>query len=67
MKKHIMKQNTCGHDHHSIIPILVILIATSFLLQYQGILPEATVQTIWPILAGIGGMVMLVESKCDCC
>ncbi len=57
----------CSHDHHSIIPVLVILIAISFLLQYQGILAENAVNIIWPILLGIGGMVKLVEDKCNCC
>lgn len=61
------KNGICSHDHHSILPILVILFAISFLLQYQGLLAEDSVNVIWPILVGIGGMVMLVDNKCDCC
>ncbi|MEK7390724.1 MAG: hypothetical protein AAB635_01130 [Patescibacteria group bacterium] len=57
----------CSHVHHNIIPILVILIAVSFLLQYQGLLAENSVNIIWPILVGIGGMVMLIDSKCERC
>ncbi len=57
----------CNHDHHSILPILVILFAISFLLQYQDVLAPGSVQIIWPILVGIGGMVMLIEDKCGCC
>jgi len=60
-------KNICAHDHHSIIPVLVILFATSFLLQYQGVLAPHSVEIIWPILVGIGGMVKLVEDKCKCC
>jgi hypothetical protein len=59
--------NVCGHDHHGIIPILVILVAICFLLQNQGLLAEGSVNVIWPILVGIGGIVMLIEERCDCC
>jgi hypothetical protein len=62
-----MNKNVCNHTHHSILPVLVILFAISFLLEYQGMLAAGSVNIIWPILVGIGGMVMLVEDKCDCC
>lgn len=63
-----MKDNgTCSCSHHSIIPILVILFATSFLLSYQGILAQGSVNVIWPILVGIAGIVKLQEDKCGCC
>ena len=61
------KNQTCNHDHHSIIPILVILFAISFLLQYQGLLAKDAVNIIWPILVGLAGMIMIVEDKCRCC
>lgn len=63
-----MKDNgTCGCSHHSIIPILMILFATSFLLDYQGVLAAGSVNVIWPILVGIAGIVKLEEDKCECC
>lgn len=64
-----MKGNkkSCVCSHHSILPILVILFATSFLLKEQGLLAVESVNIFWPILVGIAGIVMLVEDKCDCC
>lgn len=61
-----MVKNTCSGEHRGVIPILVILFAIVFLLQYQGLLAENSVNIIWPILVGIGGLVMLIEDKCDC-
>lgn len=57
----------CGCGHHNIVPILMILFGTSFLLQYQGILTVEAVNIIWPILVGIAGVVKLTEDKCGCC
>ncbi len=57
----------CEHHHHSIVPILAILVAISFLLEAQGYLTSDAVRIIWPILLGVGGMVRLVEDRCDCC
>jgi hypothetical protein len=61
------KKNICMHEHHNILPILVILFATSFLLKEQGLLAAESVNIFWPILVGIGGIVMLIEDKCECC
>lgn len=62
-----MEKNTCHCNHHNIVPILVILFAVTFLFGYQGIFGAETVNTIWPILVGIGGVSKLSESKCGCC
>ena len=61
------KGGVCNCGHHSIIPILVILFATTFLLGYQGLLEAQAVNIIWPILVGIGGVVKVTEDRCDCC
>lgn len=61
-----MSKNTCSGDHRGVIPILVILFAICFLLQYQGLLAENSVNIIWPILVGIAGLVMLIEDRCGC-
>lgn len=61
------ENNTCSCNHHSIVPILTILFATTFLLGYQGIFDSQTVNTIWPILLGIGGVAKLSEDNCSCC
>ncbi len=61
------KGDVCSCGHHSIIPILMILFATSFLLKFQGLLSADSVNIIWPILVGIAGVVKLTEANCDCC
>lgn len=61
------EKGMCECSHHSIIPILAILFAIAFLLDYQGFLSAGSVNVIWPILVGIGGIVKLQESKCECC
>lgn len=60
-------KGVCECSHHSIIPILIILFAIAFLLDYQGFLKAGSVNVIWPILVGIGGIVKLREDKCGCC
>ncbi len=61
------ENNTCDCSHHSIIPILTILFAVTYLLGYQGFFDAQTVNIIWPILVGIGGVSKLTEDKCACC
>lgn len=58
---------SCSCTHHSIIPVLIILFATTFLLGYQGIFDMMTVNIIWPILVGIGGITKLAGHNCKCC
>jgi hypothetical protein len=61
------KDNKCGCGHHTAIPILIILAALLFLLEAQGHIPEVIVQTVWPILLGLGGLLKLGHHECDCC
>lgn len=61
------KGGVCECGHHSIIPVLIILFATNFILGYQGFLSEESVNIIWPILVGIAGIAKLTEDRCDCC
>lgn len=61
------KGSVCECGHHNVIPILIILFATAFLLKYQGLLSADAVNVIWPILVGLGGVVKMTEHNCDCC
>jgi len=61
------KGGMCPCVHHNIIPVLTILFATSFLLDYQGFLSVGSINVIWPILVGIAGVIKLTEDKCECC
>ncbi len=59
--------NKCECHHHSFLPILVILFAILFLLGNAGVFQPPFVGIAWPILVGLGGILMLGERKCTCC
>jgi len=61
------KCSGCECGHHSVIPVLIILFATTFLLGNQGLLQADAVNIIWPILVGIAGVVKISEVRCKCC
>lgn len=59
----------CKCPHHRVKPILMILFGLTFLLGYWGSIQWTTVQTIWPILVILGGLMKLGEKSgmCKCC
>lgn len=61
------KGGMCGCGHHSIVPVLMILFAMSYLLEYQGILMPGSFSITWPILVGIAGISKLMAQSCKCC
>lgn len=46
-----------------LIPILIILLAVSFLLQSMNMLSAPVVAVVWPILLGLIGLVKLEEAR----
>lgn len=60
-------QSKCNCFHHSMIPVLALVLAIVFLLKSWGILSSIAVDMIWPILVGIGALTKLSEDKCKCC
>jgi len=57
-----MKNMSCG-SCHSIVPVLLILIAVVFLLQALGYLAPSVVSILWPVLLGIAGIAKLSDQK----
>lgn len=57
----------CGCNCHKSTPILLILIALSFLLEALTVIDAATNAIIWPILLGAIGVLCLTKGKCGCC
>lgn len=62
-------KNVCVCKHHKVTPVLVILFGVVFLLGNWGTLSWDTVNTIWPILVIIGGIMKWKEKSntCKCC
>ena len=57
-----MRTNSSGAFRH-LTPILIILLALTFLLQSMQMLSGAVVSVVWPILLGLIGLVKLEEAK----
>ena len=57
----------CKCMHHQVIPILIVLFAVVFLLGYLSVLSMETVNIIWPIIVGVGGLTKLMGGSCKCC
>jgi len=57
-----MRTNSSGGLRH-LIPILIILLALTFLLQSMKMLSAPVVSVVWPILLGLIGLVKLEEAR----
>ncbi len=62
-----MDQKTCGCMHHSFFGIIVTLFGLLFLLGNMGVVQEDMVNTGWPILVTVGGVLKITGRKCTCC
>src|SRR3989344_6998598 len=60
--QNIMRTNSSGGLRH-LIPILIILLALTFLLQPMKMLSAPVVSVVWPILLGLIGLVKLEEAR----
>lgn len=60
-------EKNCNCPHHKAIPVFIVLIAFTFLLQAWDILSFSTVDVIWPILLAAIGLTKLGQSRCTCC
>ena len=59
----------CGCAHHKVVPVFVILFGVTFLLGYWGTISWSMVNTIWPVLVILGGIMKLMDKgkMCKCC
>lgn len=57
-----MRTNSSSGFRH-LIPILIILIALTFLLKSMNTLSAPIVAVVWPILLGLIGIVKLEEAR----
>lgn len=58
---------SCGCPHHKALPALVIVFGLLFLLGNMNVVTAGFVQTGWPVLVILGGLVKLTKKMCKCC
>lgn len=57
-----MRINSSGGFRH-LTPVLIILLALTFLLQAMNMLSASSTSIVWPILLGLIGLVKLEEAR----
>lgn len=57
----------CQCPHHKMVPIFVILIGLTFLLNTFNVLTAYVTGILWPILLILIGLQKIFETKCSCC
>ena len=62
-----MEGAKCPCPHHKMVPILIILIGLTFLLNAFGTLDNHTTAIVWPILVVLLGLQKIFETRCKCC
>ena len=57
----------CPCPHHKMVPIFIILIGLTFLLNAFNVLTAYATSIIWPVLLIVIGLQKIFERKCKCC
>jgi len=57
----------CRCPHHSVMPLLVVLLGVVFLLQALGTVSIGFVNVAWPILVILAGFQKFFNRRCKCC
>ncbi len=60
-------KKVCKCMHHSVMPVMIILIGLTFLLGALNILTPFAVSVIWPSLLIILGIKKIFMKMCKCC
>ena len=64
--EHMMGKK-CPCPHHKMVPIFLILIGLTFLLNALMVLSNQVTAILWPILLILIGLQKIFESRCSCC
>lgn len=62
-----MPGGKCNCPHHKMVPIFIVLIGLTFLLNALGTLSMQATSIIWPILLIVIGLQKMFQHKCKCC
>lgn len=57
----------CNCPHHSMVPIFIILIGLTFLLNAFMVFSNHLTAIIWPILVILIGLQKIFGRRCNCC
>ncbi len=63
---HMNSAAACSCVHHKVVPVLIVLLGLTFLLQACNVLTVAFVTIAWPILVIVIGLVKLKSGSCRC-
>lgn len=63
----MMMGKACKCQHHSMMPILVVLFGALFLLGELGVFTMQVVSWVWPILVIVAGLMKWMGRGCKCC
>ncbi len=61
-----MEGLVCRYPYHKIVPLMLILIAFTFILQALNILDTALASMLWPVFLIIAGLTKLSGRACTC-
>jgi hypothetical protein len=53
--------------HHKMVPLFIVLIGLTFLLEALGIVGVAFTSIVWPVLLILIGVMKLLKGMCKCC
>jgi hypothetical protein len=62
-----MQGQKCPCPHHKMVPIFLILIGLTFLLNTFMVIDSHVTAIIWPILVIAIGLQKIFETRCSCC
>ncbi len=57
----------CGCPHHKLVPLVMVIVGSAFLLESLDVLTAATVSMVWPIGLILAGLSKLSGGMCSCC
>ncbi len=57
----------CGCVHHKIVPALLVVFGSLFLLNNYGALADSTLMVMWPLVVIIAGVSKMFSGACSCC
>ena len=62
-----MEGNVCACHHHKFVPLFIVLIGLSFLLQALQVLTAEFVALLWPVFLILAGLAKMAGRTCSCC
>ncbi len=57
----------CKCPHHKMVPLGIVLIGLSFLLEAWGVVSQGFLNTAWPIILIVIGIMKMCGGSCKCC